>query len=275
MYEMEGPRLAVVALACRLPGCRAPRGYHRPHASAAISGHPDLPASRGFPQVQHVFSGESSSTANSARHTRPLPGPLQDSLVVHRTSAVYPLRAAAFHRPIHKFIHSLGTTRRPSARPAAPVARPDSQSQRGPAADAEETQKRAGNAGGRADRRAAPKEGTQWAPTASQSGRPSPRASAVRGGCGPSRSPSAPPVSWPAGALPWGSRPPRTPSHRRPPRTAGRAARPARPAALVPAPAAQARVPARRVPASRAPAARAPAACNLLRRRPRARDLAR
>jgi hypothetical protein len=271
MYEMEGPRLAVVALACRLPGCRAPRGCHRPHASAAISGHPDLSASRGFPQVQHVFSGESSSTANSARHTRPLPGPLQDSLVVHRTSAVYPLCSAAFHRPIHKIIHSLGTTSRQSARPEGP----GGQSQRGPAADAEETQKRAGDAEGRADRRAAPEEGTQWAPTASQYGRPSPRESAVRGGCGPSRSPLVPPVSWPAGALPWVSRPPRTPNHRRPPRTAGRAARPGRPAALGPAPAGQAQVPARRAPARRVPARQVPAACNPLRRRPRARDLAR
>jgi hypothetical protein len=269
MYEMEGPRLAVVALACRLPGCRAPRGCHRPHASAVISGHPDLPASRSFPQVQHVFSGESSSTANSARHTRPLPGPLQDSLVVHRTSAVYPLCATAFHRPIHMVIHSLGyhpPPVSPAGRPRRPgltarlrgVPQPTQRKPRsGPAM-------LTGERTGEPRRRRAP----PWAPTASQSGRPSPRESAVRGGCGPSRSPSALPASWPAGALRWRSRPPRTPSHRRPPRTAGRAAHPARPAALVPAPAAQARVPARR-------AVRAPAACNLLRRRPRARDRAR
>jgi hypothetical protein len=152
MYEMEGPRLAVVALACRLPGCRAPRGCHWPHASAAISGDPDLPASRSFPQVQHVFSGESSSTANPARHTRPLPAPLQDSLAVHRTSAVYPLCAAAFHRPIHMVIHSLGTTRRPSG-PAARLRAVPQPKQRKP---------RSGPAmlGGRADRRAAPKEDT-------------------------------------------------------------------------------------------------------------------
>jgi len=117
MYEMEGPRLAAAALACQLPGCRAPRGCHWPHASAAISSLPDLPASRGFPQVQHVFSGESSSTANSAQHTRPLRAPLQDSLVVHRTSAVYPLCAPAFHRPIHTVVHSLDTVtaRRPGS----------------------------------------------------------------------------------------------------------------------------------------------------------------
>jgi len=73
MYEMEGPRLAAAALACWLPSRRAPRDCHQPRASTRITGDPDHPASRGFPQAEHVFSGESSSTANPARRTRPLP----------------------------------------------------------------------------------------------------------------------------------------------------------------------------------------------------------
>jgi hypothetical protein len=38
MYEMEGPRLAFAALACRSPGHRAPRGYHSPRDSAMVTG---------------------------------------------------------------------------------------------------------------------------------------------------------------------------------------------------------------------------------------------
>jgi len=34
MYEMEGPLLAIAALAGRLPGCRAPRDCHRSRAAA-------------------------------------------------------------------------------------------------------------------------------------------------------------------------------------------------------------------------------------------------
>ena len=60
MYEMEGPRLAPAALACRLPGHRAPRGCHRPRVPARLAGlrdpsclvprHPARPAS-GSPRL--------------------------------------------------------------------------------------------------------------------------------------------------------------------------------------------------------------------------------
>jgi len=37
MYEMEGPRLSPRGPGRRLPGCRAPRGCHRPQCPAARS----------------------------------------------------------------------------------------------------------------------------------------------------------------------------------------------------------------------------------------------
>jgi hypothetical protein len=136
MYEMEGPRLVIAALACRLPGHRAPRDCHWPRVSASGTGGPGLAASWSFLQAEHVFSGESSSTAKSARHTRPLPRRLQDSLAVHRTSTVYPLCAPAFHRHIHTTVHRMAAGRR----------RREHGAQSSPAGGPEESQKRTGHA---------------------------------------------------------------------------------------------------------------------------------
>ena len=113
MYEMEGPLLAVAALACQLPSRRAPHGYHQPRASAEISGAQVSPVARrfhipGLPPGRARLSGESISTANSRGRTRPLTSIPVISLAIHRTSAVYPLCAAAFHRVIHMAVHSLG-----------------------------------------------------------------------------------------------------------------------------------------------------------------------
>ena len=76
MYEMEGPRLRLAALASRLLGrralrdarlaalanrllrCRVLRGAHRCQNPDLRAGYPALPSSLGFPGADPVFGGE-------------------------------------------------------------------------------------------------------------------------------------------------------------------------------------------------------------------------
>jgi hypothetical protein len=124
MYEMEGPRLRHTALACRLLGhralrdacpaalasrllrCRVLRGATGVRFPAVRAGCPALPSFPWFPSGRIPSSVVRDFYCLSAAAHKAFPREVQDSLAIHRTSVVYPLCTAAFHRAMHRFVHS-------------------------------------------------------------------------------------------------------------------------------------------------------------------------
>ncbi len=123
MYEIEGPRLRPAALASRLLGRRALRDAclaalskpiaqmpcaawrHRCQIPDVRAGRPALPSFPRFPLGRIPSSVVRDFYCQSAAAHKTFPQELQDSLAIHRTSVVYPLCTAAFHRLVHSFIH--------------------------------------------------------------------------------------------------------------------------------------------------------------------------
>jgi hypothetical protein len=123
MYEMEGPRLRLAALASRLLGRRALRGArlaalaNRLLRCCVLRGATDfsLPTSApvarpfrrslGFPPGWFPSSAVRDFYCQSARLHKGFPREVQDSFFIHTTSAVYPLCTATFHRAVHRLVH--------------------------------------------------------------------------------------------------------------------------------------------------------------------------
>jgi hypothetical protein len=111
MYEMEGPRLAPSPWSA---DCSATAG------SAAATGvkiPPSVPVAQPS-SVPWVAPGADPSSVVRDFYCHPrtqhkaFPRQLQDSFVIHRTSAVYPPCITGFHHSVHRFIHSLGVAAR-------------------------------------------------------------------------------------------------------------------------------------------------------------------
>ena len=119
MYEMEGPRLRPAALASRLLGhralrdaclaalanrllrcvcCVAPPVVRFP-TSAPVAR--PFHRSRGFPRGRIPSSVVRDFYCQSAAAHKAFRREVQDSLAIHRTSVVYPVCMAAFHRAVH------------------------------------------------------------------------------------------------------------------------------------------------------------------------------
>jgi hypothetical protein len=107
MYEMEGPRLA--------PGPWPPdfSRAERLAATTSVRFWLSAPVARPFPRRPRFpwDLNPSSVVRNFYCLPPPLhkafPPSLQDSFVVHRTSAVYPLCTVPFHWPMHRSVHNL------------------------------------------------------------------------------------------------------------------------------------------------------------------------
>jgi hypothetical protein len=124
MYEMEGPRLRPAALASRLLGhralrdaclaalanrllrCRLLRGTTGCQFPDVRASRPALPSFPGFPSGRIPSSVVRDFYCLRAAAHKAFPREVQDSLAIHRTSVVYPLCTADFHRAIHIFVHS-------------------------------------------------------------------------------------------------------------------------------------------------------------------------
>jgi hypothetical protein len=107
MYEMEGPRLAPLpwsADCSATAGLVATTGFKIPPSVpvARPSGVPRLPRRRIPSSVVRDFY-----CLPRTQH-KAFPRHLQDSFVIHRTSAVYPPCITGFHHSIHSYIHRLG-----------------------------------------------------------------------------------------------------------------------------------------------------------------------
>jgi hypothetical protein len=123
MYEMEGPRAASPH---RPPIARQPRAawrlprrpgkpiaqmpcatrYHRCQIPAIRSGRPVRAAFPRFPLGRIPSSVVRDFYCQSSLQHKAFPQELQDSLAIHRTSVVYPLSTADFHRAMHKSVHT-------------------------------------------------------------------------------------------------------------------------------------------------------------------------
>ncbi len=107
MYEMEGPRLAPKPWP---PDCS---GAERLAATTSVRFWLSAPVARPFPRRPRFpwDLNPSSVVKNFYCQPPPLhkafPPSLQDSFVVHRTSAVYPLCTVPFHWPMHRSVHNL------------------------------------------------------------------------------------------------------------------------------------------------------------------------
>jgi hypothetical protein len=88
---------------------------HRCQIPDVRAGRPALPSFPWFPSGRIPSSVVRDFYCLSAAAHKAFPREVQDSLAIHRTSVVYPLCMAAFHRAMHRFVHSswglrLGTT---------------------------------------------------------------------------------------------------------------------------------------------------------------------
>ena len=78
---------------------------HRCQIPDVRAGRPALPSFPRFPLGRIPSSVVRDFYCQSAAAHKAFPRELQDSLAIHRTSVVYPLCTAAFHRAVHSFIH--------------------------------------------------------------------------------------------------------------------------------------------------------------------------
>jgi hypothetical protein len=79
---------------------------HRCQIPDVRAGRPALLSFPGFPLGRIPSSVVRDFYCQSAAPHKAFPRELQDSFFIHRTSAVYPLCTADFHRAVHSFIHS-------------------------------------------------------------------------------------------------------------------------------------------------------------------------
>ena len=238
MYEMEGPRLAHAALVAGCPAAVRHEAATGRVPRRRITGLPGLGASRSRLRSKHVFSGEAVLPLRLPRTQGLWSGPAEKlpSSTGHLPFIPCPSPLSTAHPQPHPQHRGLAAAPQPPQRPprSAPAILA---AYRHPAAPPS----------GAAPRR---KDVLEWTPAGSAARPPGPRGTGARRGCGPSRRPSAPPASWPAGASPSAWPAPRAPSQRppRPRRTAPRAtaapqAPAPRPAVPAPRPAAPAPVP--------------------------------
>jgi hypothetical protein len=85
--------------------CRAPPPVPSPRRPRQVN--PALPAFPGFPLGRNPSSVVRDFYCLSWSAHKAFPRYLQDNFFIHRTSTVYPLCTAAFHRAIHSLIHRL------------------------------------------------------------------------------------------------------------------------------------------------------------------------